>query len=111
MRTSSPLVARGLIVTLLCAGLGLLSFVPNPAGEEQQNGALVFALRPTQKLSSSPELLALGKNIYAQQCAPCHGVDGKGEGEAAYLLYPKPRDFTAAQYRIVSTWERFPTDE
>lgn len=111
MRISPPLAARGLFVTLLVSCLALFSFVPAPVDDGQQTGALVFALRPSQKLSSTPELLALGKTTYAQQCAPCHGVDGKGEGEAAYLLYPKPRDFTSAQYRIVSTWERFPTDE
>jgi mono/diheme cytochrome c family protein len=60
---------------------------------------------------STPKLIALGKQIYAQQCAACHGVGGRGDGEAAYLLYPKPRDFVAARYRLVSTWERVPTDQ
>jgi mono/diheme cytochrome c family protein len=59
----------------------------------------------------SPKLLALGKQIYAQQCAACHGADGRGGGPAAYLLYPKPRNFVAANYRLVSTWERMPTDQ
>lgn len=61
--------------------------------------------------SSSPKLLALGKQIYAKQCAACHGIGGRGDGEAAYLLYPKPRDLVAANYRLVSTWERVPTDQ
>ena len=60
---------------------------------------------------STPKLLALGKQIYVQQCAACHGIGGRGDGEAAYLLYPKPRDFVAARYRLVSTWERVPTDQ
>src|SRR4029450_3628085 len=60
---------------------------------------------------STPKLIALGKQIYAQQCVACHGVNGRGDGEAAYLLYPKPRDFVAARYRLVSTWDRVPTDE
>jgi mono/diheme cytochrome c family protein len=55
--------------------------------------------------------LALGKRLYDAQCAACHGATGRGDGEAAYLLYPKPRDFTTASYRLVSTWERVPTDE
>jgi mono/diheme cytochrome c family protein len=57
------------------------------------------------------ELLALGKRVYEKQCAACHGLDGRGQGEATYLLYPKPRDFVAAQYRLVSTWEGVPTDD
>ena len=60
---------------------------------------------------STPTLVALGKQIYTQQCAACHGVSGRGDGEAAYLLYPKPRDFVAARYRLVSTWDRVPTDQ
>ena len=46
----------------------------------------------------SPKLLALGKQIYTQQCAACHGTTGQGDGEAAYLLFPKPRDLVAARY-------------
>ncbi|MEX0803456.1 MAG: ethylbenzene dehydrogenase-related protein [Candidatus Binatia bacterium] len=60
---------------------------------------------------STPALVASGKQIYAQQCAACHGIGGRGDGEAAYLLYPKPRDFVAARYRLVSTWDRVPTDQ
>ncbi len=61
--------------------------------------------------SSTPKLVALGKQIYAQQCVACHGIGARGDGEAAYLLYPKPRDFVAARYRLVSTWDRVPTDQ
>ena len=60
---------------------------------------------------STPKLIASGKQIYAQQCAACHGNEGRGDGDAAYLLYPKPRDFVAARYRLVSTWDRVPTDQ
>jgi mono/diheme cytochrome c family protein len=60
---------------------------------------------------ATPKMVALGKQIYAQQCAACHGVGGRGDGEAAYLLYPKPRDLVAAKYRQVSTWEGVPTDQ
>ncbi len=59
----------------------------------------------------STKLLALGKQIYHKRCAACHGKDGRGGGEAAYLLYPKPRDLVAARYRLVSTWEQVPTDQ
>jgi mono/diheme cytochrome c family protein len=61
--------------------------------------------------AATPKLIALGKQLYAQQCAACHGLGGRGDGEAAYLLYPKPRNFVAARYRLVSTWDRVPTDQ
>jgi mono/diheme cytochrome c family protein len=69
------------------------------------------ALAPTTALAPSPALLARGRALYTKQCASCHGADGRGDGEAAYLLYPRPRDFVGGAYRLVSTWERVPTDE
>ncbi|MDP6582778.1 MAG: ethylbenzene dehydrogenase-related protein [Vicinamibacterales bacterium] len=74
-------------------------------------GATAYAVEPTEILPSSAQLLALGEQTYQKQCLACHGAEGNGEGEAAYLLYPRPRDFTAARYRLVSTWDTVPTDE
>jgi mono/diheme cytochrome c family protein len=54
---------------------------------------------------------ARAKAIYVKQCASCHGAEGHGDGPAAYLLYPKPRDFWSARYRLVSTWEGVPTED
>ncbi|MCH7886923.1 MAG: c-type cytochrome [Candidatus Marinimicrobia bacterium] len=76
-----------------------------------ETGELPRSLSPLSYVESSPPLLAVGKILYDKKCAPCHGLDGAGEGAAAYLLYPKPRDFVAARYRMVSTWERVPTDD
>ncbi|MDO8527817.1 MAG: c-type cytochrome [Deltaproteobacteria bacterium] len=47
-----------------------------------------------------PEVLAKGKEIFAVQCAACHGVSGKGDGAAAVALNPKPRDFTSGVWRF-----------
>ncbi len=65
---------------------------------------------PLQAPAATPDILALGKETYTKQCLACHGAEGRGDGEAAYLLYPKPRDFTEGKYALVSTWERVPTD-
>ena len=74
-------------------------------------GVIEFSINPTQVLAGSPDVVALGKTTFEKECAACHGPAGNGEGEAAYLLYPRPRDFTSGQYRIVSTWDSVPTDE
>jgi cytochrome c oxidase cbb3-type subunit 2 len=62
-------------------------------------------------MAANARLLELGKQTFQKQCAPCHGVNGDGQGPAAYLLYPKPRNFVAGRFRLISTWDGAPTDE
>ena len=82
-----------------------------PAVTPAAGQPLAVRLTPRVARPASVELLALGKRVYERQRAAPHGASGRGDGDAAYLLYPKPRDFTAGNYRLVSTWERVPTDE
>lgn len=43
----------------------------------------------------------LGRQVFAQQCANCHGPGGAGDGPAAAALKPKPRNLTVASaYRF-----------
>ncbi len=45
----------------------------------------------------------MGKKIYEQWCAQCHGYEGDGEGYAKDYTFPKPRDFTLGAYKFRST--------
>ena len=49
-----------------------------------------------------------GENLYKLYCASCHGVSGDGTGDLAYLVYPKPRDFTGGKFKIKSTLPGLP---
>lgn len=40
---------------------------------------------------------------YIQQCAACHGVEGRGNGPAADLLVPPPRDFVGSVFRYATS--------
>lgn len=60
---------------------------------------------PLKDSSATPEILARGKAVFLSQCAVCHGTDGAGKGEAAYLLFPKPRNLTQRSFRLVSNLE------
>jgi high-affinity iron transporter len=41
----------------------------------------------------TPDLVR-GEELFRENCVPCHGVRGAGDGPAADTLNPKPRDFT-----------------
>ncbi len=41
----------------------------------------------------------VGEPLYQHRCAVCHGEEGAGDGVAAELMYPKPRDFSLALYK------------
>jgi mono/diheme cytochrome c family protein len=54
-----------------------------------------------------PESVAMGRDIFAMACVPCHGVAGKGDGSVGPMLAPRrapqPRDFTSAEFKFRST--------
>jgi DMSO reductase family type II enzyme heme b subunit len=77
--------------------------------------AATFELRaqPASPASAGvSDPLAAGRVVYEQHCAACHGLTGDGNGPAAVWLYPKPRNFSAGQFKIKSTPEQsLPTDD
>lgn len=58
------------------------------------------------KLIGRPELssehLAHGADVYRLRCATCHGATGFGDGPAAKVLYPLPRDYSKGIFKFVS---------
>ncbi len=101
----------GLVRVAIAASVGLTLGGCSQVPTELSTGEIQASIQPTRALATSPSLLRRGQAVYEKQCQACHGMLGDGQGEAAYLLYPKPRDFTRGQYRLVSTWEGVPTDE
>ncbi len=51
----------------------------------------------TSLLTPTGAQIASGKKLFVTDCAPCHGLDGRGDGPAAATLNPKPRDYYAAK--------------
>jgi mono/diheme cytochrome c family protein len=72
------------------------------------HGYRVFRLIPTALLVLVFASLAQAQEpdaqaLYGRVCAPCHGLNGRGEGPAAWLLSPAPRDFTRGEYKWRTT--------
>jgi len=77
----------------------LIAMVAMGSGCAQEPPATLSRAKP----SPTPQVVEMGRRLYEKQCAVCHGVTGSGDGSAAYLLYPKPRDVTQGEFRLVST--------
>jgi DMSO reductase family type II enzyme heme b subunit len=45
----------------------------------------------------------MGKALYKFRCEVCHGEQGAGDGVAADLMYPRPRDFSLALFKYKSS--------
>jgi mono/diheme cytochrome c family protein len=51
----------------------------------------------------TPKLRALGRSLFAQRCAGCHGEKGDGLGPHAARLRVRPTNFTLGVYKLRST--------
>jgi mono/diheme cytochrome c family protein len=58
-------------------------------------GLLTFAVLPSHASDEGDSVLApVGKQMFEQYCASCHGTAGKGDGPAASALEVPPADLT-----------------
>lgn len=78
--------------------------------------ALCFSSQPPTSSAEEPsrparttETVARGKELYAVRCAKCHGPEGKGDGAERGDTLPRPRDFTAKQFKYVTTENHVPS--
>jgi len=60
------------------------------------NGVDSQYAKKVNPLKSSPEVIAAGKAVFAQQCASCHGATGAGDGPAGKSLNPPAANLAAA---------------
>ncbi len=88
----------------------------NETDEQTETDASLGGVKPSPEVSTPVEddttsSSELGQELYARHCAACHGEQGDGRGIAAAYLFPKPRDFHAGRFRLVSTSNSVPSRE
>lgn len=65
--------------------------VYRPRHFDYMHGQIPKAYRgKTNPLHADAATLALGRKLYAENCAACHGPEGDGDGEAGKSLSPPP---------------------
>lgn len=86
-------------------GLEHLDDVERTRGHRPRSALVALSLAATLVAVGHPAFHAAAdvRDIYRERCAVCHGTDGRGDGAAAGLLAPRPRDFTSGRYKFRST--------
>jgi mono/diheme cytochrome c family protein len=74
------------------------------AGSEKAGGSPDAGAKPAAA-AVTPAAIEKGKGIYKTNCAACHGETGKGDGPAAGVMKPPPRDHTDRAYMSTLTDE------
>ncbi|MCH7517121.1 MAG: cytochrome c [Bacteroidetes bacterium] len=62
---------------------------------------------PLAKFKGNAKITSLGKSLYTQQCATCHGESGLGDGSAARFLQKHPRNLTTLEFQSQTDGEIF----
>ncbi len=61
-----------------------------------EGAAYIAALGgPANPVSADPTSIARGEELFAINCAQCHGADAKGDGPVAVYLQNKPANLTS----------------
>ena len=91
----SRYTARFALAAALAVAVGCASEEPasKPAGPGA--GAASGSSAPAE---GTPALVQQGEKLYTANCISCHGESGKGDGPAAAVLKPPPRDHTDRAY-------------
>jgi mono/diheme cytochrome c family protein len=85
------------VLCLLVLGLGGGGDLS--ADEWLAPAAASSVINPT---APSPDALSQGGAIYRQNCLICHGSDGRGDGQGATYLIPKPASFAVPSFHAES---------
>lgn len=66
-------------------------------------GAKAEVLADVSKIAEpwvpNEDMVKYGQKVFAQNCALCHGAEGKGDGQAGLGLNPRPRNLTEGPWK------------
>ena len=121
MRKRITIIAGAIVAVLLAGGLAIASMVRSGLSAHAQptriettvarmvrNWAVPAELRDAKNpVPLTPQVLADGREHFADHCAVCHGNDGRGQSGLGKQMYPKTPDLTLAATQSLSDGELF----
>ncbi len=75
------------------------------------SSAAIPASSSQPSLPANVRSAARGKELFAKQCAICHGDEGDGAGKFAYLMNPRPRNLQQGNFKLATAQNQVPSDE
>jgi len=86
----------------LVAGVGVIAVAAAASGCSRQSSRedpIAIAARSTEQADLG-RTAADGRRRFLAYCAPCHGDEGRGDGQNASRLTPRPTDLRGAAARL-----------
>ena len=68
-------------------------------------GSLLVSIASAAASPTAPLDVEQGRGIYQRHCADCHGLEGRGDGQQATSLSPRPGNLVSAQTSAKSDQE------
>ena len=81
---------------------------PDPMGPL---GMPANAVPPGSAHPNEDSIVQRGRELFARQCAICHGETGDGAGPFAYLMNPRPRNLQQGNFKLATTENQIPSDD
>jgi mono/diheme cytochrome c family protein len=81
------LLLKVTVISIVAGVTAAATFASSAGNADQSKGNVVTI--PTTKTTP-----VSGKQMYGNYCAPCHGVNGRGEGPVGAALKSRPTDLT-----------------
>ena len=91
------MIRRGMLALVALTSLGI-AIACSSEGDSRAPASTDATASAT---TVTPAIIERGREIYKVTCVACHGAGGKGDGPAAGVLKPPPRDHT--DYAYMST--------